>query len=105
VRSDEQSEKIEYVWKLAATPQMKGDGRPPRILDHIIEMMFPLATLGGLNLDARLLSIQSIDDAKYESGEDSEPGITKCECRGRAASDDETRNRNLVRRDSRLAKK
>jgi len=34
-------------------------------------MVFPLATLGGFNFYARLLSIQSIDDAKNESGEDS----------------------------------
>jgi hypothetical protein len=77
VRSDEQRKKIKYVWKLAASPQLKGDSRPPRILDQVIEMMLPLATLGGFNLDARLLSIQSIDDAKNESGEDSKPGIAK----------------------------
>jgi hypothetical protein len=84
---------------------MKSDGRPPRILDHIIEMMFPLATLGGLDFDARLLSIQSVDDPKYESSEYSEPDTAKREGGGRAATDDETCNRNLVWRDSRFAKK
>jgi len=66
VRRDEQSEKIEHVWKLAASPQIKSDSQPPRILDQIIEMMFPLATLGGFNFDARQLSIQSIDDTKHQ---------------------------------------
>jgi len=83
---------------------MKGNGCPPRVLDDVIEMMFPFATLGGLNFDARLLSIQPVDDAKYEGSEDSDPGITKCECRGRAASDNEACNRNLIRCDSRFAK-
>jgi len=44
---------------------MKSDSRPPRILDPIIEMMFPLAALGHFDFDARLLSVQSIDDTKY----------------------------------------
>jgi hypothetical protein len=65
VRSDEQSEKIEHVRKLAASPQMKSDSRPPRILDQIIEIMFPLTALGHFDFDAGLLSVQSIDDAKY----------------------------------------
>src|SRR5438067_8331599 len=68
-------------------------------------MVFPLATLGGFNFYARLLSIQSIDDAKNKSSEDSEPDAAKRECRGRTASDNETSNRNLVWRDSRFAKK
>jgi len=105
VRSDEQSQKIEHVRKLAASPQIKSDNRPPRILDQIIEMMLPLSALGHFDFDARLLSIQSINDAKNESGEDSKPDAANCKGRGRAASDDETRNRNLVRRDSRFAKK
>jgi len=105
VRSDEQSEKIEHVRKLAASPQLKSDSRPPRILDQIIEMMFPLAAPGHFDFDARLLSVQSIDDTKYESSEDSKPDTAKRERRGRAASDDETCHRNLVRRDSRFAKK
>src|SRR5205809_6961727 len=84
---------------------MKSDGRPPRVLDKIIEMMFPFPTLGRFDFDARLFSVQSIDDTKYESSEDSEPDAAKRECRGRAASDDETSNRNLVWRDSRFAKK
>jgi hypothetical protein len=104
VRPDEQGEKIKRVRKLTASPQMKGDRRPPRILDHIIEMMFPLATLGGLNFDARLLSIQPIDDAKYESSDDPEPDPAKYERRRGAASDNKTCNRNLIRCDSRLAK-
>src|SRR4029450_8515012 len=99
------SEKIKPVRKQAASPQLKSDGRPPRILEQIVEMMFPFAELGRFDFDARLLSVQSIDDTKYESGEDSETGIAECECRGRAASDDETSNRNLVWRDSRFAKK
>src|SRR5436309_2188908 len=68
-------------------------------------MMFPFAELGRFDFDARLFSVQSIDDTKYESSEDSEPDAAKRECRGRAASDDETSNRNLVWRDSRFAKK
>jgi hypothetical protein len=105
VRSDEQGEKIERVWKLAASPQMESDRRPPRIFDHIIEMMFPLPVLGRFNLYARLLSIQSIDDAKYESSEDSKPDPANDEGHRRAASDNEICNRNLVWCDSRFAKK
>jgi len=90
---------------LAAPPQLKSDGRPPRVLDKIIEMMFPFAVLGRFDFDARLFSVQSIDDTKYESSEDSEPDAAKRECRGRTASDNETSNRNLVWRDSRFAKK
>jgi len=52
-----------------------------------------------------LLSVQSIDDTKYESSEDSEPNAVKRERRGRPASYDETGNRNLVRCDLRFAKK
>src|SRR6201982_3217825 len=68
-------------------------------------MMFPFAALGRFDFDARLLSVQSIDDTKYESGEDSEPDAAKRECRVGAASDNEASNRNLVWRDSRFAKK
>src|SRR6266436_2888109 len=68
-------------------------------------MMFPFPKLRCFDFDARLLPVQSIDDIKYESSEDSEPDAAKRECRGRAASDDETSNRNLVWRDSRFAKK
>ena len=67
-------------------------------------MMFPFPTLSRFDFDARLLSVQSIDDTKYESSEDSEPDAANHERRGRAASDDETSNRNLVWRDSRFAK-
>jgi len=63
-------------------------------------MMFPLTALCGLDLNARLFSIQAIDDAKYQRSEDSEPSVTKCKCRGGNASDDHARNRNLVRRNS-----
>src|SRR5438876_4970067 len=105
MRCDEQSEKIERVRKLAASPQIKRDSRPPRILDQIIEVMFPLSALGHLDFDARLLSVQSVDETKYESSEDSEPDTAKRERRGRAASYDETGNRNLIRSDSRFAKK
>jgi len=52
VRPDEQSEEIEHVRKLAASPQMKSDSRPPRIFDQIIEMVFPLAALGHFDFDA-----------------------------------------------------
>src|SRR5512132_2068874 len=68
-------------------------------------MMFPFAALGRFNFDARLFSVQPIDDTKYESSKDSEPDAAKRECRGRTASDNETSNRNLVWRDSRFAKK
>jgi len=105
VRPDKQSEKIEHVRKLAASPQIKSDSRPPRILDQIIEVMFPLSALGHFDFDARLLSVQSIDDTKYESSEDSEPDTAKRERHSRPASYDETGNRNLVRCDSRFAKK
>jgi len=56
--------------------------------------MFPLAALGHFDFDARLLSVQSIDDTKYESSEDSEPDAAKRNGRGGAASDDKTCNRN-----------
>jgi hypothetical protein len=105
VRRDEQSEKIKHVRELAASPQMKGNGQPPRVFDQIIEMMFPFPTLSRFDFDTRELSIQSIDDAKNESSEDSEPDAANHERRGRAATDDETSNRNLVWRDSRFAKK
>jgi len=84
---------------------MKSDSHPPRILDQIIEMMFPFAALGHFDFDARLLPVQSIDDPKYESSEDSEPNAVKRKDHGRAATDDEPCNRNLVWRDSRFAKK
>src|SRR6266480_8157853 len=84
---------------------MKGNSQPPRIFDQIIEMMFPLSALGHLDFDARLLPVESINDAKYESSEDSESDAANCECNGRAAPDDKARNRNLVWRDSRFAKK
>ena len=51
-------------------------------------MMFQLPTLRCFDFDARLLSIESIDDAKYESCEDSEPDAANYECRGRTAADD-----------------
>jgi hypothetical protein len=68
-------------------------------------MMFPLSVLSHFDFDPRLLSVQSINDAKYESSEDSKPDTAKRERRGRPASYDETGNRNLVRCDSRFAKK
>src|SRR5215469_9055014 len=68
-------------------------------------MMFPFPAVGHFDFDARLLPVQSIDDAKDESSDDCEPEAAKRECRGRAATDDEARNRNLVWRDSRFAKK
>jgi hypothetical protein len=66
--------------------------------------MFQFAALGRFDFDARLLSVQSINDAKHEGGEDSEPDAAKQERGGRAASDNETSNRDLVWRDSRFAK-
>src|SRR4029077_18571040 len=101
----EQGEKIERVRKFSASPQMKSDRRPPGVFDQIIEVMFPLPTLGCFDFDARLLSIESIDDSKYESSEDSKPDAANDESCRRAASDNETCNRNLIRCDSRLAKK
>src|SRR4029077_6453349 len=71
----------------------------------MIKVMFPFPTLSRFDFDARLLSIQSIDDTKYESSEDSEPDTAKCECERCAASNDDARNRDLVWRDSRFAKK
>src|SRR5438876_10903557 len=68
-------------------------------------MMFPFAALGGFDFHARLLSVQSIDDAKYKRSDDSEADTAKCECNGSAASNDETHNRDLIWRDSRFAKK
>src|SRR5438874_7215556 len=68
-------------------------------------MMFPFPTLSRFDFDTRLLSIQSIDDAKYESSENSESDAANHERRGRAATDNETSNRNLVWRDSRFTKK
>jgi len=68
-------------------------------------MMFPLPALGHFDFDTRLLPVESINDAKYESSENSESDTANCKGRGRAASDDEPRNRNLIRRDSGLAKK
>ncbi|PYJ44867.1 MAG: hypothetical protein DME85_14245, partial [Verrucomicrobia bacterium] len=73
MRSDKQGEKIECARKLTASPQMESDRRPPRVFDQIIEMMFPLPMLRCFDFDAGLLSIESIDDAKYESGENSKP--------------------------------
>jgi len=105
VRRDEQSEKIKHVRKLAASPELKGNGEPPRVFDQIIEMMFPFPAFSRFDFDARLLSIESVDDAKYESSEDSEPDAANHERRSRAATDDETYDRNLVWRDSRFAKK
>jgi hypothetical protein len=105
MRRDEQGKKIEGVWKLAASPQLKSDRCPPRVLDQIIQVMFPFAALRRFDFYARLLSVQSIDDTKYESSDDSEPGIAKCECERCAASNDEARNRDLVWCDSRFAKK
>src|SRR5205823_9407947 len=104
-RSDEQGEKIERGRKLAASPQMESDRCPPRVFDQIIEMMFPLPTLRCFDFDARLLSIESIDDAKYESCENSKPDPAKHQGCRRAASDNEPCNCNLIRCDSRLAKK
>src|SRR5437667_5645183 len=105
MRCDEQSEKIERVRKLAASPQIKRDSRPPRILDQIIEMMFPLAALGRFNFDARLLAVQSIDNTKYKSSEDSQPHAANRKGDGRAASNHQARNRNLVWRDLCFTKK
>src|SRR6266498_1450229 len=68
-------------------------------------MMFPLPALGHFDFDTRLLPVESINDAKYESSENSESDTANCERNGRAASDDKARNCNLVWRDSRFAKK
>jgi len=68
-------------------------------------MMFPLATVGHFDFDAGLLPVESINNAKYESSEDSESDTANCKGCGRAASDYEACDRNLVWRDSRFAKK
>src|SRR5436190_19646295 len=105
MRSDEQGEKIERVRQLTASPQMKSDPCPPRVFDQVIEMMFPLPAFRCFDFDAGLLSIEPIDDAKHESCENSKAGPASYERCRRAASDNETCNRNLIRCDSRLAKK
>src|SRR5262249_13675697 len=104
VRSNEQREKIQCTSKLGALPQMKGDGDPPRVLNQIIEMMFPFPAFGSFNFDARELSIQSIDDTESDGSEDSQPDAAKRKRCSRNATDDESCNRNLVGRDSRFAK-
>src|SRR5216117_1228327 len=68
-------------------------------------MMFPFAALGGFDFHARLLSVQSIDDAKYKRSDDSEAYTSKCECNGSAASTYKTIICDLIWRDSRFAKK
>src|SRR5207247_11468404 len=68
-------------------------------------MMFPLPALGHFDFDTRLLPVESINDAKYESSEDSESDTANCERNGGAAADDKAHNRNLVWRDLRFAKK
>jgi len=90
VRADEQSEKIKRVWKLAASPQIKSDSCPPGVLDQIIEVVFPFAAFRRFNFDARLLSIQSIDETKYERSNYPEPDAAERKSRSRAGSDDET---------------
>jgi len=67
-------------------------------------MVFPFAAFGCFNFDARELSIESIDDTERESSEQSHPDVAKHKGSSRAATDDESCNRNLVWRDSRFAK-
>src|SRR6266513_3150304 len=67
-------------------------------------MVFPFPVFGGFNFDARELSIYSIDDAEREGSEDSQPDAAKRKRGSRAATDDESCNRNLVWRDWRFAK-
>src|SRR6266496_2429157 len=102
---DEQGEEKEHVWELTASRQLKSDRCPPRVLDQIIQVMFPFAALRRFDFYARLLSVESINDVKYEGSEDSEPDAANRKGSGRAASDNETCNRNLVWRDLRFAKK
>jgi hypothetical protein len=68
-------------------------------------MVFPFAAFGCFNFDARQLSIESIDDTERESSEESHPDVAKHKGSSRAATDDESCNRNLVWCDSRFAKK
>src|SRR5262249_45571464 len=75
-----------------------------RVLNQIIEMMFPFPAFGSFNFDARELSIQSIDDTESDGSEDSQPDAAKRKRRSRNATYDESCNRNLVGRDSRFAK-
>jgi len=105
VRPDKQSEKIKRARELAASPQVESNSRPPGVLDQIVEMMLPLATFSRFNFDARQLPIHPVDDTKHESREDSKPDAAHHKACGGTASNDETCNRNLVRRDSRFAKK
>jgi len=90
---------------LAASPQVKSNGRPPRILDQIIEMMFPLTALCRFNFDPRLFAIESVHNSKYKSGSDRDsdsPSYKGGRCGG---SNNKSCNRELVWRDARLAKK
>ena len=58
----------------------------------------------GFNFDSRKLSIESVNDTKRESCEDSQADAAKRKSRSRGATNDKTCNRDLVWCDSGFAK-
>src|SRR4051794_34902095 len=67
-------------------------------------MVFPFAAFGCFYFDSRKLSIESINNTERESSEESDPDTAKHKGGGRAATDDESCNRDLVRGNPGFAK-
>src|SRR4026209_1278916 len=67
-------------------------------------MVFPFAAFGCFYFDPRELSIESIDNTERESSEESDPNSAKHKGGRRATTDEESSNRDLVRRNSGSAK-
>src|SRR6188474_3132455 len=67
-------------------------------------MVFPFAAFGCFYFNPRKLSIESIDNTERESSEESQPDMAKHKGRSRAATDDQSGKRDLVRRYPRFAK-
>jgi len=67
-------------------------------------MVFPFAAFGCFYFDSGKLSIESIDNTERESSQESHADTAKHKGRGRAATDDESCNRDLVRRNPGSAK-
>jgi hypothetical protein len=67
-------------------------------------MVFPFAALGCFYFDPRELSIESIDDTECESSEESGSDAANRKGRSRTATNDESCDGDLVRRDSGFAK-
>jgi len=67
-------------------------------------MVFPFSVFCGLNFYARLLPIQTIDDTKNKSGNDSQANAARHKGYRGTASDDKSCDRNLVWCNSRFAK-